>query len=44
MRLTSASPTEETHVYASGTRRLALKFVKTSRLGAEMTEVEVREL
>lgn len=43
-QVTSASPTEETHVYASGNRRLALKFVKTSRLGAEMTEVEVREL
>lgn len=43
-QVTSASPTEETRVYASGNRRLALKFVKTSRLGTEMTEVEVREL
>jgi hypothetical protein len=43
-QVTSASPTEETHVYASGNQRLALKFVKTSRLGTEMTEVEVREL
>lgn len=43
-QVTSASPTEETHVYASGNRRLALKFVKTSRLGTEMTEVEIREL
>ena len=43
-QVTSASTTEETHVYASGNRRFALKFVKTSRLGTEMTEVEVREL
>lgn len=43
-QVTSASPTEETHVYTSGNRRLALKFAKASRLGAEMTEVEVREL
>ena len=43
-QVTSASPTEETHVYASGNRRLAFKFVKTSRLGTEMTEVEAREL
>ncbi len=43
-QVTSASPTEETHVYASGDRRFALKFVKTSRLGTQMTEVEVREL
>ncbi len=43
-QVTSASPTEETHVYASDDRRLAFKFVKTSRLGTEMTEVEAREL
>ena len=42
--VTAASPAEETHVYAKGNRRFALKFVKTTRLGTEMTEVEVREL
>ena len=42
--VTAASPTEETHVYAKGNRRIALKLVKTARLGTEMTEVEVREL
>lgn len=42
--VTAASPAEETHVYAKGNRRFALKFVKTSRLGTEMTEVEVRAL
>ena len=42
--VTAASPAEETHAYARGNRRFALKFVKTTRLGTEMTEVEVREL
>lgn len=42
--VTTASPAEETHVYAKGNRRFALKFVKTTRLGTELTEVEVREL
>lgn len=43
-KVTAASPVEETHVYIKGNRRFALKFVKTTRLGTEMTEVEVREL
>ncbi|MBU1690699.1 MAG: hypothetical protein KJ958_10740 [Gammaproteobacteria bacterium] len=42
--VTAASPAEETHVYAKGNRRFAFKFVKTTRLGTELTEVEVREL
>ncbi len=42
--VTAASPTEETHAYAKGNRRIALKLVKTARLGTEMTEVEIREL
>lgn len=42
--VTAASPAEETHVYAKGNRRFALKFVKTTRLGTEMIEVKVREL
>lgn len=42
--VTAASPAEEAHVYARGNRRFALKLVKTTRLGTEMTEVEVREL
>ncbi len=42
--VTAASPSEETHVYAKGNRRFALNFVKTTRLGTELTEVEVREL
>ena len=42
--VTAASLAEETHVYAKGNRRFALKFVKTLRLGTEMTEVEIREL
>ena len=42
--VTAASPSEETHVYAKGNRRFALKLVKTMQLGTEMTEVEVREL
>ena len=40
----AASPTGETHVYTKGNHRLAFKFVKATRLGTEMTEVEVREL
>lgn len=40
----AATPSEETHVYAKGNRRFALKFVKTTRLGTEITDVEVREL
>lgn len=43
-QVTAASPAEEVHVYTKGGRRVALKFVKTSRLGTGMTEVEVREL
>ncbi len=43
-QVTAASPTGETHVYAKENRRFALRFVKMSRFGAEMTEVEVREL
>jgi hypothetical protein len=42
--VTAASPAEETHVYAKGNHLFALKFVKTTRLGTELTEVEVREL
>ena len=42
--VTAASLAEETHVYTKGYRRFALKFVKTLRLGTEMTEVEIREL
>ena len=42
--VTAASPAEETHVYAKGSRRFALKFVKTTRLGSGLAEVEVREL
>ena len=42
--VTAASPAEEAHVYARGNRRFALKFVQATRLGTEMTEVEVREL
>ena len=42
--VTAASLAEETHVYAKGNRRFALKFVKTLRLGTEMTELEIREL
>lgn len=43
-QVTAAAATEETRIYTQGNRRLALKFVKTARLGTEMTEVEVREL
>ncbi|WP_265942112.1 hypothetical protein [Dechloromonas sp. A34] len=42
--VTSASTAEETHVYTKGSRRFALKFVKTVRLATETTDVEVREL
>ena len=43
-QVTAASAAEETHLYTQGKRRFALKFVKATRLGTEMTEVEVREL
>lgn len=43
-QVTAAAAAEETHLYTQGKRRFALKFVKATRLGTEMTEVEVREL
>ncbi len=42
-QVTSASPTEEVHLYRRGKEQFEFRYTKISRLGAETTALEIRE-
>ncbi len=42
-QVTSASPTEEIHLYRRGNEQFEFRFTKISRLGAATTALEIRE-
>lgn len=42
-QVTSASPAEEIHLYRRGNEQFAFRFTKVSRLGSEITALEIKE-